>query len=256
MYNRIGKNARLGDGCLFIGKSSKNAAISFVSTDKDVLAFKKKLCDQEGLTHAEYGTQRSGYGGTKTIWNFAVRTDERLTEVHDLAIDELINDLDEIDIYMWLIDDGSWHKNQHLFHLYCNMLDDNETNLLINQIYKLFGVKPTMRKDRKQDGRSFNYLYFPRRLTAIVRPKFKKFLIENNLSSMYYKFGGLEFESTLEILSDELLASHSYHAVSKAIATARRFDKSPIINETNNEVIVSWIHRNETNSRIILKEAV
>ena len=256
MYNRIGKNARLGDGCLFIGKSSRNASISFVSTDKDVLAFKKKLCDQEGLTHSDYGTQKSGYGGTKTIWNFAVRTDERLTEVHDLAIDELISDLDEVDIYMWLIDDGSWHKNQHLFHLYCNMLDDTETNLLINQIGKLFGVKPTMRKDRKKDGRSFNYLYFPRRLTAIVRPKFKKFLIESNLPSMYYKFGGLEFKSDLETLSDELLASDSYHDVSKAIACARRYDKGVLINETPSEVTVSWTYNNKNNSRIILKEAV
>lgn len=255
-YSRIAKNARLGDGSLRVEPSSKNAHIAFVSTDKDVLTFKKSLCDKEGLSHSDFKTQKSGYGGTKTIYNFRVRTNEKLTEVYKLPIENLLNNLDREDIFLWLIDDGSWHKAQNLYHLYCNMLNDAETELLANQIKKLFGVKPRLRKDRKRDGRAFNYLYFPRQLTLIVRPKFKKYLEDNKLTSMMYKVGGSDYVDKLESLSEETILSDCYLTVVKKYAHARIYDKDPVIDEVDDKVRVTWLYKGEIKERIILKEAV
>jgi hypothetical protein len=136
------------------------------------------------------------------------------------------------------------------------MLNDDETNLLIDKIDQLFGVKPAMRKDRKRDGRSFNYLYFPRRLTLLVRPKFKQFLVDDNLSSMYYKFGGLDYVDPVEGLTDEALKSINLRALANAIAGAKRSGVIPELYETARNVHVKWTQSNGPRERIYSKEAV
>lgn len=253
MYSRIAKNARLGDGC--ISRNGKNAKLSFMSTDLDVLKLKRQMCEEEGIVCTAFGTQKSGYGGTKIIYNFYTRVHEKITEVYEASHSDLIKTLDKQDLFLWLIDDGSWHKNQNLFHLYCNMLNDDEANLLIEQIYKLYGVRPRLRKDRKKDGRQFNYLYFPRQLTILVRPEFKKFLIENNLHSMMYKVGGEDYEDPLENLSPELITSPVYRTLLNRYASIRHYDKSPIINEYSKFVSIKWRSLNgEEREEVIYKE--
>jgi hypothetical protein len=253
VYSRIAKNARLGDGC--ISRSSKNANLSFMSTDLDVLKLKKRMCEEEGFICRDFGTQKSGYGGTKTIYNFQTRVHEKITQVCDASMADLIKTIDKEDLFLWLIDDGSWHKNQNLFHLYCNMLDDDEANLLIEQIYKLYGVRPRLRKDRKKDGREFNYLYFPRRLTILVRPEFKKFLIEKGLHSMMYKVGGEDYEDPLEKLSPELIKSSIYPTLIKKYAYIRQHDKTPIINEFPDFISIKWRSpKGEEREKVIYKE--
>jgi LAGLIDADG DNA endonuclease family len=253
VYSRIAKNARLGDGC--ISRSSKNANISFMSTDLDVLKLKKRMCEEEGFICRDFGTQKSGYGGTKTIYNFQTRVHEKITQVCDASMADLIKTIDKEDLFLWLVDDGSWHKNQNLFHLYCNMLNDDEANLLIEQIYKLYGVRPRLRKDRKKDGRQFNYLYFPRQLTILVRPEFKKFLIEKGLHSMMYKVGGEDYEDPLENLSPKFIKSSTYSTLIKKYAYIRHYDKTPIINEYPEFVSIKWRSPNgEEREQIVYKE--
>jgi LAGLIDADG DNA endonuclease family len=255
VYSRIAKNAKLGDG--HISRNCKNANLSFMSTDLDVLKLKRRMCEDEGFICRDFGTQKSGYGGTKTIYNFHTRVHEKITQVYEASYSDLIKTLDKQDLFLWLVDDGSWHKNQNLFHLYCNMLNDDEANLLIEQIYKLYGVRPRLRKDRKKDGREFNYLYFPRRLTILVRPEFKKFLIENNLHSMLYKVGGEDYEDPLEKLSPELITSSIYPILVKKYASIRHYDKSPIINEYPEFVSIKWRSPNgEEREKVIYKEEI
>lgn len=255
MFSRIAKNAKLGDGCVSKQSSSINANLSFVSTDIEVLKLKKQMCDGEGIVSRNFGTQASGYGGTKTIYNFHTRVNEKITAVYYANFSDLIATIDKEDLFLWLVDDGSWHKNQRLFHLYCNMFNDEETNELIDKIGELYGVKPRMRKDRKRDGREFNYLYFPRRLTVLVRPEFKRYLVEKNLPSMFYKFGGEAYTDPLEQLSNEVILSPIYPTISKVYATARRFDDSVIFSEDPNQVLITWNSAKGPNSRTILKEA-
>lgn len=190
-YSRIAKNARLGDGCVI--KPSRNAYMSFMTTDLSLILLKRKMCDKEGITYGKLGTQKSGYGGTKTIHKFDSHVNEKITEVAGASISELVETLDKEDLFLWYMDDGSWHKTRNTMHLYSNMLNDDETDELITQIGDIYGIAPRPRKDRKRDGRSFNYLYFPRELVKLFRPEFKDYVMSYELDSMYYKFGGISY---------------------------------------------------------------
>ncbi|MGY3188768.1 hypothetical protein [Lysinibacillus sp. TE18511] len=189
--SRIAINARLGDGMLGKGK---NASITFMSTDKELLELKERMLIAEGYKGIKWGTQRSGYGGTKTIFNLRTFVDERATIVRDISIDALLTQIDELDLILWYLDDGSWHKGANTMHLYSNMLTEHQSTLLVNRIEELYGIRPKINIDRKKDGRQFYYLYFPRDLTKLFRPKVKEFLLKNSLTSLYCKFGGLDYE--------------------------------------------------------------
>jgi hypothetical protein len=190
--SRVGKNAKLGDGTIVHQRI--NASALFTSTDIDVLKVKQMMCFMEGITHSDFGTQASGYGGKKTIYKFSTRVHARLTEVSKASVEEVINDLDKFDMALWFMDDGSWHKNKHTMHLYSNMLDDIQTELLINKIENLYGIAPRKRIDKKKDGRQFYYLYFPRELVKQFRPEFKRTVMDLEIPSMFYKFGGLDYK--------------------------------------------------------------
>jgi hypothetical protein len=194
-YSRIAKNAKLGDGCVI--HASKNAHLSFMSTDLDLLLLKQEMCYKEGFTTGNLGTQKSGYGGKKTIHKFDSRVNERITDVANASVSELILTLDKEDLFLWYMDDGSWHKNRNTMHLYSNMLNDAQTDELITHIGDIYGIAPRQRKDRKKDGRSFNYLYFPRDLVKRFRPEFKDYAMSHGLESMYYKFGGIDYKEAI-----------------------------------------------------------
>src|SRR5690606_28745787 len=140
--------------------------------------------------------------GAKTIYNLSVYADEKATQVRDVDIEDIIPTLDKEDIFLWYMDDGSWHINRNTMHLYSNMLDGVQSQLLIDRINELYGIKPRLRIDRKQDGRQFYYLYFPRELVKLFRPEFKSYVMQYGLKSMYYKFGGLEYEDAPSIELD------------------------------------------------------
>lgn len=211
--SRMAINARLGDGML--SKTGKNAHITFMSTDLSLLKHKAKMLTNEGYGELRWGTQQSGYGGTKTIYNVATRVNALATEVRALSTDDILTKLDEVDLILWYLDDGSWHINQNLMHLYSNMLDERESNILADRINELYGIRPTLRLDRKKDGRQYYYLYFPRALTKVFRPKVKEYLLQYKLETMYYKFGGLDY---VEKEARKLLSDETVLAVRSAIA--------------------------------------
>jgi hypothetical protein len=194
-YSRIAKNAKLGDGCIV--KQTKNASMMFMSTDLELLQLKRQLCVKEDIILGKLGTQKSGYGGTKTIHKFSTHVNKEITRVANASLSDLIISLNKEDLYLWYMDDGSWHKNRNTMHLYSNMLNDDETDELIAQIGDIYGIAPRPRKDRKKDGRSFNYLYFPRELVKRFRPEFKEYAMSYGLESMYYKFGGIDYREAI-----------------------------------------------------------
>lgn len=189
--SKMAINARIGDGML--GKS-KNANITYISTDKLLLEHKERLLIAEGYEGIRWGTQESGYGGTKTIYNMTTFVSDKATEVRDVAIEDVLRNIDEQDLILWYLDDGSWHIKRHTMHLYSNMLDAEQSKILIERIKQLYGIAPRIRTDRKQDGRSFYYLYFPRELVVKFRSIVRQYLVDNALSTLYYKVGGLDFE--------------------------------------------------------------
>lgn len=191
-YSRIAKNAILGDGMLRLNKYT--AAITFISTDLKLLEYKEKLLAEEGLEVTVKKTQKSGYGGKKVIHVYSSSSNEKVKEASDVGVEALIQDLTKEDLYLWFLDDGSWHKTRNTMHLYSNMFNLEQSNMLIDRIAELYGIKPRLRIDRKKDGREFFYLYFPRELVKLFRPELKEYVMDAGITTMYYKFGGLDYE--------------------------------------------------------------
>lgn len=247
-YSQVAKNAKLGDGCVVKGASNVNACIKFISTDLSYLLLKRDKCEKEGFSTGQIGTQKSGYGGAKTIYKFDTHVDPRITEVYEANLSDLIISLDKEDLILWYLDDGSWHKTRHTMHLYSNMLDDKETQLLIKQIARLYEVEPRPRKDRKQDGREFNYLYFPRDLVRLFRPDVEEYIERNNLGTMYYKVGGTSYEDKPQakpLTDDEVRSIRSLYEgkrgdiqrISQSLGLSRSKIRGVVSNRTYKHVI-------------------
>lgn len=190
------KNCLLGDGTLTLKKTV--ASVLYMSTEKQSLELKRMLYERDfGEFTPQWSTGVSGYGGTKTIYRLRVpsilKTEFKELDSPDL-MEQVLRDLDELDLFLWYLDDGSWHKSRNTMHLYSNMLDRYQSNTLIDRIGFLYGVKPRLRVDRKGDGREFYYLYFPRKLVNILHPIFKSYITAFGLSDFYYKVGGYGYE--------------------------------------------------------------
>jgi hypothetical protein len=188
--NVIGVNAKLGDGSLHMPtKESTNARIHFNSKNLEWLTYKRDLAIKEGFNVSLIKDAYSGYSDKMNLYKFTVNTDERLTYVYKHSRYEVIESLTKTDLIMWYLDDGSWHKVRHTMHLYCNMLTEDEVEVLINRIEWLYGIRPKNRVDRKKDGRAYPYLYFPRKLVEAFKPDVREFLETNRIDSMLYKVG-------------------------------------------------------------------
>jgi hypothetical protein len=202
-------NAKLGDGMLYIAKSSKNAYMAFMSKDLGYLSFKMKKCLEGGFICSNISMGVSGFTGKHDIYRFTTRVSPELTVVYNMPVDDVINLLSKEDLIVWFLDDGSYHQRRNIMHLYCNSLSVECVNLLQNRIEFLYGIRPTFRWDRKKDGRQYPYLYFPRELVKKVQIDVIEFIKSNSLFSMDYKTGySLRKESEKPPTTNEKLHKH------------------------------------------------
>lgn len=192
----IVKNAILGDGHIDVNHLS--VGMTFISSDEQSLSLKERMVKE---TYGEelrttYREVVSGFGGRKLVKSMYVQRiplKDFKTNVSNVNIDEAIEQLTEFDLFLWYLDDGSWHIRRNTMHLYSNMLDEKQSNRLIEKVFEIYGVRPTLRVDRKKDGRSFYYLYFPRKLVNILQPIYKSYITALSLSNSYYKVGGEDY---------------------------------------------------------------
>ena len=185
--NHIAINARLGDGMLHC--RFKNAYLSMQSKNLDWLTVKRDICLKDGLNPQHIVMKKSGYTGELSIYTFMTLVHEKITEVYKAEMPDILSNLTKEDLCFWYLDDGSYHKNRYTMHLYCNQLNEDESEVLISRIHQLYEIYPTKRYDRKKDGRSFIYLYFPRELTEIFRKDVEKILVKYKVKSLFYKIG-------------------------------------------------------------------
>ena len=183
------KNAKLGDGSLYIPKSNINAYLSFTSKNLDWIKYKYNKCEEIELILNGLGKQKSGYTGRRDIHKFETRVDERLTKAYYTSMEEVISNLTKEDLVHWFLDDGSYHINKNTMHLYSNMLNEKQTELLIERITNLYNIDPRKRVDRKKDGRKYFYLYFRRKMVEVFKYEVYDFLKRNNIKSLVYKTG-------------------------------------------------------------------
>jgi hypothetical protein len=185
--NILAINAKLGDGHL--RQPHKNASALFNGKNVEWITFKRDVAIRRGFRVTPIKPSYSGYKDDWSLVTFSVKTDKRLTTVHETDRIEVLKNLRKIDLILWFIDDGSWHKTRRMMHLYCNDLNEEEVDCLVSRIEYLYKVAPTIRQDRKKDGRSYPYLYLPRSLTNKFWRDVRRFVKWNELHSLAYKVG-------------------------------------------------------------------
>lgn len=185
--NILAVNAKLGDGHL--RHTHKNAGIMFNGKNVEWITFKRDIAIKYKFRVSPITPSYSGYKDDWSLVKFSTKVDERITEVSELPRYVVLKCLSKIDLLFWYIDDGSWHKGKKMMHLYCNDLNEYELNCLVSRIEHLYGEAPTVQRDKKKDGRSYPYLYFPRKLTNKFWRDVRRFIRWNGLYSLSYKVG-------------------------------------------------------------------
>jgi hypothetical protein len=187
--NTVGINAKLGDGCLYTRSETNNVHAIFNGKNVQWITFKRDLAKKNGFKTSPIRPSYSGYKNDWSLVQFYTNRSIELTEVYYTERVDVLQQLSKMDLILWYIDDGSWHKTRGTMHLYCNALNESELNVLADRIEHLYGVRPTLTQDRKKDGRSYPYFYFPKALVHKFRRDVRRFLKWLELDSLYYKVG-------------------------------------------------------------------
>lgn len=183
-------SSRLGDGGFI--RNGVNYSVQFVSKFRDYLEFKRNLFISYGLPIRDNNITKlySGYKEGAFSYQFYTRNSSIITEVALMTKIDVINYLNLEGLIMYYLEDGSFHQKKRFSHLYCNTFNPQEVNALIEKIYSIYPVKPpTLRWDRKRDGREFPYLYLPVPTTNELCEDTLNFLESNNIESLKYKVG-------------------------------------------------------------------
>lgn len=195
-------NAKLGDGGIYKCESAINSYMAFFSTSVDLLTLKRDLCHKYNPSNLK--SAKSGYKQGNTSFRFDTRVHIDITNMYYMSNREAIDLLAKDDLLLWYLDDGTYHQRKHFMHLYCNMLSAEDAEYLADKIHQLYNIKrPSLRWDRKKDGRQYPYLYFPVPLASAIAEDLKGFLAEHGLSSMYYKIGESIPSTTIESYTPE-----------------------------------------------------
>lgn len=176
----IFRNAMFGDGHIGPVNTKQKVQLRFTSTQKSNIELKCKLLSSNLKSIA----QHKNAFGSKLLY-----TTSKSVLVEDLNKINQINKLSLDDFYLWLIDDGSFHKTKHFINLNSHALSKAENEELQKYLMNEFEIKTTVYTDKKKDGRLFYYLNIPVRQTRIILPEFKKFIITHNLYGYEYKVG-------------------------------------------------------------------
>lgn len=146
----------LGDGCITISKhANKSAIISFNSSKLEYIQFKQKIF--EGHSSDIRTSMNRGYK-LNEIHSFSTRTINEIYEIGKYSIEEILNNLDDFGLALWVYDDGSLHKRGNFYNLNTHAFDEETQVKYFIPFFNKKGIYPTIAYDRKKDGRVFTYL--------------------------------------------------------------------------------------------------
>ena len=183
----------LGDGSLH-----KTGAMSFNCIHKEYMELKKKflgdLCVAEVRESMNMGYKKA------PIFSINCRVSEFGKKLLGYTHQDLVNELDELGLALWLFDDGSRHKKNNFYNINTHAIDRNiEDKVLIPYLNK-FNVFPKILTETKKDGRVFSYLYVSKWQGAM---ELSKIMRQINLKCYDYKLMPIELEDSYFLLKNE-----------------------------------------------------
>lgn len=187
---------KLGDGGFVqnstgerFGRVTYSLLIS--SINLDYLVHKKTELERQGIFTQPLRTAKSGFKEDSIIYVFGTRVHYHITKVANMKISDILHKLDIQGLVYYFLDDGTFHQKKHFGHLYCNTLNDEEVDILINVLYKFYPQKKCVKRiDKKKDGRQYPYIYIPVVVMNEFKKDIEKFLKANEINSLIYKVGG------------------------------------------------------------------
>ena len=182
----------LGDGSL-----TKNGAMSFSCSHKEYMEYKKELlgdlCVAEVRESVNMGYKKA------PIYNISCRVSDYGKSLLTYTYQDIVNELDELGIALWLADDGSRHKTANFYNINTHAIDrDIEEKVLIPFFNKL-NIYPKILTETKKDGRVFSYLYVSKWQGAM---ELSRMIRKLNLNCYNYKVMPLELEDSYFKLKD------------------------------------------------------
>ena len=182
----------LGDGSLH-----KSGAMSFNCVHREYMELKKKLlgdiCVAEVRESINQGYKKA------PIFNINCRVSEYGKSLLDYTYQDIVNELDELGVALWLYDDGSRHKKNNFYNINTHALDRSvEEKILIPFLNKL-NIYPKILTETKKDGRVFSYLYISKWNGAM---ELSKMMRKVDLKCYDYKLMPIELEDVYFSMKD------------------------------------------------------
>jgi len=183
----------LGDGSLH-----KTGAMSFNCVHKEYMELKKKLlgnlCTAEVRESMNQGFKKA------PIFSISCRVSDFGRKLLDYTYQDIVNELDELGIALWMMDDGSRHKTNNFYNINTHALDRNIEEKVLLPFFNKLGIYPSILTETKKDGRVFSYLYISKWNGAMILSKMMRKL---DLKCYDYKIMPLELEEAYFNFKDD-----------------------------------------------------
>ena len=101
--------------------------------------------------------KENGFAKTP-IYVIRSKSSSELLNIKQLSISNIVNQLDELGIALWFYDDGSLHQTKLFYNLNTHKFSREVQEEVFIPFFNRLGVYPTLRTERKKDGRIFYYL--------------------------------------------------------------------------------------------------
>ena len=89
-------------------------------------------------------------------------SDDVLKYIKEMPIEEVINNLDELGLALWIYDDGSLHKSKLFYNINTQAFPKEVQEEVLIPFFNKFGIYPKLQVENKKDGRQFWYLRIPK----------------------------------------------------------------------------------------------
>jgi hypothetical protein len=183
----------LGDGSLL-----KSGAMVFSCIHKDYMDFKKNLV--KTISSDVTLKNNPGYKKDGKIYRFSLNVTALGKEYVKKSLSEVVEDIDELGLAMWLYDDGSLHKKSYFYNINTHAFSLEEQEDILIPLLNKFGIYPKIMPERKKDGRVFNYLFVSRYNGA---DKISKILKKYPIESYSYKCWSDEYHKAFDCVTSD-----------------------------------------------------
>lgn len=182
----------LGDGCLY-----KKGSMFFNSSHKEYMEFKKHLLGHLCINDVK---ERINLGYKRVpIYSIDCRVTKYGKLLNNYSVADILTELDELGIALWMYDDGSRHKKNNFYNINTHALDRETEEKIIIPYFNSIGVFPEILTEKKKDGRLFSYLYVPKWDGAMILSRMMRKL---NIKCYDYKLMPVEMEQAYFDLKD------------------------------------------------------